>query len=291
MRWTSAVARPLCVIVMLPALAKPASADPEPTKAACKDAYEQSQAHRQKDELLVARQQLLLCAAPACPNLIRNDCVVWFAQVEQAIPSVVLEAKNEGGEILDVTVTMDKKTIATQLDGQPIDIDPGLHTFRFEHTGLPPIEQRLIVRAGEKSRLVSASWAKPKAEQPADVPARAPAPMERPVPASVWIAAGVGIVGIAGFSYFGLAGNRKTNDLENSCAPFCSTDQVNTVKTDYLVGDISLGVGVVSLGAALVLLLTRPERPVGTETATSTAPRFGFQTTRDGAVVDLNGVF
>src|SRR5262245_12499893 len=91
---------------------------PEGSKEMCGDAYADSQLRRRNNELLLARQKLRFCASDTCPAFMRTDCVEWLGQVERAIPSVVLEAKDEQGFILDATVTMDGKTIATKLDGK-----------------------------------------------------------------------------------------------------------------------------------------------------------------------------
>jgi hypothetical protein len=248
------------------------------TKEACSDAYSDSQLRRRNNELLLARQKLRLCASEACPSFARNDCADWLGQVEKAIPSVVLEAKDDKGYVFDVTVTMDGAVLATQLDGKPIDIDPGAHIFRFVRASTannpansppnnPPIEQQIIVHAGEKGRPVTASWVTPKAAPPAgsETSARREAPevpMERPVPKVAYVLGGVGIVGLGAFTYFGLSGNAKKSSLSSSCSPFCSDSDVSGVQTRYLVADIALAVGVVSLATAAVLIVTRPERPI-----------------------------
>lgn len=253
---------------------------------ACRDAHEESQLLRRNGELLNARQKLRLCAAESCPNVVRADCVDWLAQVEPTIPSIVLGAKDGADEVYDVQVTMDGHPIAKQLDGKPIDIDPGVHSFRFTREGKPPIEQKTMVREGEKSHLVSATWNPVTAQPtPSFQPEKPVVPMHRPIPASVYVLGGVGVLGVASFAYFGLTGNSKKNDLASSCKPFCTDEDVSGVSTRYLIGDISLGVGVGALLVGTVILLTRPEVPL-TETKPGTAsPRV----TLTGGVAALPG--
>src|SRR5439155_8312448 len=116
--------------------------------------------------------------------------------------------KDDKGYVFDVTVTMDGAVVATQLDGKPIDIDPGAHVFRFVHGNNPPVEQQIIVHAGEKGRSVTASWVTPKATPPpgSETSARREAPevpMERPVPKAAYVLGGVGVLGLGAFTYFG----------------------------------------------------------------------------------------
>jgi hypothetical protein len=231
----------------------------EATKAACLRSYETSQVHRQRQELRAARQDLLVCASDACPGVARADCVEWLAEVNAATPTVVFEARGADGPVFDVSVKIDGAQLVTQLDGHPVEVDPGVHTFTFEHSGNPPIEQRVIIRAGEKSRSVAADWA-PKA--PAGAVEKIP--MERPVPASVFIVGGVGAgLGLATFGVGAIWGDIKKNQIQSTnCAPFCSANDVHTVRTLYAVADVGLGVAVAAVVVSGILYFTRPERPV-----------------------------
>jgi hypothetical protein len=227
------------------------------TKAACLDAYEGSQVHRRKEELLAARNQLRACASEACPSIARSDCVQWLGEVDRAVPSVVLEATTDAGPLFEVTATVDGKVIATQLDGRPIELDPGLRTFAFERPGNPKLEQKVIIREGEKSRLVTANWTTPKPAYAAEVGSPVP---ERPIPTLVYVLTGVGVLGLADFVLLSILGNDKKRELESSCAPFCSGDDVNGVKARYLMGDVGLGVGLLALAGGAALFFARPER-------------------------------
>jgi hypothetical protein len=266
-----------------------ASGAQQTEKNACRDAHEESQLLRRNGELLNARQKLRLCAAESCPSVVRADCVEWLAQVEPTIPSIVLGAKDGSEEVFDVQVTMDGRPIAKQLDGKPIEVDPGVHTFRFMREGKPSIEQKTTVREGEKSHLVSATW-NPLPLQPSatssPTPERPAVPMYRPVPASVYVLGGIGVLGVASFAYFGITGNSKKNELASSCKPFCKDEDVSGVTSRYLIGDVSLGVGVGALLVGSVLLLTRPEVPV---TETSEKASAASRVTVTGGLAPLPG--
>jgi hypothetical protein len=230
-------------------------------KAICIRAYEASQVSRKDRALRVARQQLLTCASDACPAVVRTDCVQWLAEVEAATPSIVLEARAAAGPVFDVTVKLDGAPLVTQLDGRSLELDPGLHTLTFDRTGSPTLEQKIIVREGEKNRLVSADWS------PKTVPGEKAPPvlMERPVPAAVYVTLGVAALGFVDFAVAGSIGLAKKQSLEHaspSCVPFCSASDVNYIKTAYAVADVGLGVGVAGLVASAILFFARPERPV-----------------------------
>jgi hypothetical protein len=245
----------------------------------CLEAYEGSQVSRRAGDLLDARAKLRVCASEACPSIVRTDCVQWLGEVDRAVPSVVLEATTDMGNVFDVTVTVDGKAVAAQLDGRPFELDPGVHTFVFERAGNPTLEQKLIVHEGEQSRIVTAAWTGPKPARMVEGPAlAAPAPAARPVPPIVYVLGAVGILGVADFVVLGIMGNSKKNELESSCSPFCSADEVGSVKTRYLIGDVGLGVGILALAGSVALFLSRPEKPV------SRVPSAAFVPSRAAAV-------
>jgi hypothetical protein len=89
--------------------------------------------------------------------------------------------------------------------------------------------------------------------------AAAPVPVA-PKPRTLgWIFGGVGVLALGSFGYFGLSGKSLDNELERECAPRCSSDRVDHVRTQYIVADVSLGVGLVSLALATYFFLA-PER-------------------------------
>jgi hypothetical protein len=242
------------------ARALPAQPRDETSKGACRHGYESAQLLRRNEELLAAREQLQICGAESCPAITRTDCVRWLAEVEASIPSVVFEARTSVGPVFDVSAKVDGVLRVNGLDGRPLEVDPGLHTFAFERNGSPPLEQKVILREGQKNSLVVADWALPKPE--AAGPARAPRSQgERPVPASVYVSAGIAALGFAGFAIAGTLGNSLKSDLEASgCAPFCPRDRVNALRTRYAIADAGLAIGVAELATAVVVFLTRPER-------------------------------
>jgi hypothetical protein len=230
-------------------------------RTACVDAYKQAQLRRKAGALLEAREQLLVCSRDVCPNVVKTDCVPWLGEVTRAIVTIVVEATDADGKALtDVRVSADGATLTTRLDGRPIEIDPGDRVLRFETPGAPPVEQRVSLIAGERERRLRVTLARrdlavPQALQPVASP-----PPAHVGPFSVPVVAlgGVGVVGVTGFVAFGLIGNGEKSDLDQQmCKPNCPSSEVTTVERNYVIADVSLGVGVVSLAVAAVLFLTR----------------------------------
>ncbi len=187
------------------------------------------------------------------------DCVEWLGQTEAGIPSVVFEARTDAGPIFDVIARIDGAVVATALDGRPLEIDPGLHRVTFEHTGRAPIEERLIVREGERNRLLVADWTTPHRSPTSTAPAVTPK-AERPIPAAAYVSAAIAGLGFAEFAIAGELGDNLKNDLEAShCAPFCSRDKSDALRDRYIAADIGLGIGIAELATTAVLFLTRPE--------------------------------
>src|SRR6185295_6535823 len=88
-------------------------------------------------------------------------------------------------------------------------------------------------------------------------------PTYRPFPTIDYVLGGAAVVGIGTFALFGSMGNSGKKDLQNSCAPFCSTSDVNSkVKSKFLIADIGLGVAIASTIAGIVFYAARPAIPI-----------------------------
>jgi hypothetical protein len=73
----------------------------------------------------------------------------------------------------------------------------------------------------------------------------------------VWVLAGVGVVALGSFGYFGISGHARASDLKDGCGQTktCDPADVDSARSKYLVADVSLGIGVVALGAAAAVWL------------------------------------
>lgn len=221
-----------------------------PDKKACFKLADEGQDLRASGKLREAREKFLACANDPCPNVVRSDCTKWIGEVDAEMPSLVVKVTRAGTDVTDVTVSIDGKQTATAVDGASVPVDPGAHEITVEPKGEGKMTQKVVLARGEKNRAVTFTIAVPEPAKK-ELP---PPPSEPPssgAPTWAWIAGGVGIVGLAGFTVFGLAGRAKVNDLESrGCEPHCPDSDVRDAKTKFLVGDISLAVGVFSLGLA-----------------------------------------
>jgi len=259
--------------LLLLSFSAPALAD---EKVDCVSAHSESQSLRTESKLREAREKLLVCARPECPAAVRSDCAKWLGEVQDEIPSVMVAATDaNGSDVADVRVVVDGVVIAKELTGQPILLNPGQRTLRFERDGASPIERKLVLRVGERNRRIEvqftprlAGGAPPGEGNGAPAPAPTPTPEPEPsadkggggIPAATFILGGVGVLGLAGFTFFALDGKKKEDDLDK-CKPNCAGDDVQAARTSYLLGDVSLGVGVLAFaGAAYFLFASGPKQ-------------------------------
>lgn len=243
-------------------LTTPARAD----DAACIAASEQGLTLRRQGKLQDALKQLAACADPSCPGEVKTECASRIADVDKAMPTLVLAATDgSGNDLRDVKVSMDGAPLVTTLDGRPLSIDPGTHTFHFEVAGQPPVDKTLIVREGEKDRREVVTLGTPP---PAPAPAPAPA-VATPSP-SWWttqrtlaiISGGVGVVGLGlGGLFGGLAISDQSQEKSNCSSGSCpNRGQANQ---DYSTGNanatgstVAFIAGGVFLAAGAVLYFT-----------------------------------
>jgi hypothetical protein len=236
-----------------------AQESPDQAKAACIEAAESAQRLRGAGHLLEARTKLHQCAAEACPALIRNDCTTWLAQVVNATPSVVFVAEVGGESAIDVSVSLDGKRLTEQLDGNPIEVDPGIHIFVFEHTGLAPIEKRVVVAQHETGKILSVAW--PAPSRPRAIRTEAPPPTSTPSlgRALGWSAVGLAAAGIVVGSVAGILTFNASSSAQAACpSNVCKAGglaDIDRAQTDATVADISFAVGIAAalVGGYLVL--------------------------------------
>ena len=251
--------------------ASPAAAKAGPSKDECIDAYTRAQDTRRDGKLLASREALLLCVNESCPKLVRTDCVKRLEELTPALPSVVFEAKDGSGRDLEeVTVTMDGQPLAERLDGHPIEVDPGPHTFVFQTKDLPEVRLSLIIHESERSRREPIVIGSPPPPAPAPLPASPPPVEPAPPPrlSSQKIAAlavaGVGVAALGVGSVFGLIANGKKSDAKAACPDRCTdqsgVDKWNSARSAGNVSTVAFIVGAAALGTGAVLWFTaKPE--------------------------------
>ena len=222
---------------------------PAPSHEQCAEAYEKAQRLRKDYELRAAHEQLLTCANPACPGFVKQDCARWLGEVEASTPTVVVLARGADGQAMeDVHVTMDGQPLTDHLDGRAIPVDPGAHVVHYEAGG-KVVDERVIVAEGAKNQQIVAQFGAPATTTPETA---APGQSRR-VPTATWVLGGVAVVGAISFATFAAMGRSV-----QGCAPSCSRSQVDDLRRDYLIADVSWITGLVAAGAALVFYFTAP---------------------------------
>jgi hypothetical protein len=265
----ASVASVASVMSFVPARASAA----EPAGAACVQASEKGLDARDRGALRAARAHFVTCAADTCPKPMRVDCARWLDEVDANLPSIVVGAKDaHGGDLFDFRVKVDSEAVEDVQSGRPIVLDPGPHVVRFERGRPPAVEVRevkVLLRTGERNRAVLATM---ETAGTSDKPEKKDDARSSSVPAASWVFGGLGVLALGGFGTFAVLGAQEKARLRTACSPGCTDADVSALRTDYLVADISLGVGIVALGLATYFLLTneRPTSVRATSSATST---------------------
>ena len=243
-------------------------------KQECIQASERGQQLRDDGKLADANAQFLLCASDTCPKPVADACREELSSIDKRLPSLVLSAKSStGSDLVLVKVFIDGVAVTEKLDGRAIHVNPGQHKVRFEAAGLV-VEDQVVALEGEKSRPVRVTFPAAGAVAPTK---GASAPPESPavesgggVPVVTYVLGGVALASVGGFAYFGLTGKSEISDLRSTCAPRCNADDVDAAKTKMLVGDVLLGVAVVSAGLATYFVLAPKSAPAVTVGARGT---------------------
>lgn len=243
---------------------RPAAAD---LKDDCAEAAEQGQALMRAGKLAQARPQLVSCARPVCPRVVRTDCAPWLVELDRMMPSFVVRARDERGrDVIVVRVVVDGHSVADRLDGSAVSIDPGEHVLRFEVAGAPATEERILLAQGEKNRVVSASLHAALNADGSRVDVPAPTPQGHHanlVP--TFVLGGVGLVALGVFAGLEVSAQQDKSRLDGGCGRTgsCAPGQVDPVRTQFDAAGISLGIGLAALGVATVLLLVATKGDAG----------------------------
>jgi hypothetical protein len=228
----------LSIAALIASASPPVAADV--TKAQCVDANTNAQSLRRDGSFAEARAMLAVCGDPQCPALVRDDCTRQLDALEQLQPTVVVDAKDRSGaDRSAVRVKVDGRSIAEKLDGTPLPVDRGEHTFVFEADGEAPVTLTLVMREGEKSRRVSVTLGA--------------------------VVGGAGVLGVGIGTMFGILAASKWSATRNDCAgpDRCPSytqavaDHGATV-SDGTIATIALLAGGALLASGAALFFTAP---------------------------------
>lgn len=239
-----------------------ANAHAQGSADACASSYESAQRERGRGALLEASEAARACSQPECPAFLAQECIKLYEQIQTELPTVVFSAKNgRGEELVDVTVQIDGKTVTQHLDGRPIELNPGLHTFHFESAGLPAYEVKQTARIGDHNRLMEVMLGPierpPTPAQPLQLPPPSapvePAKHGSTIPAASFVLGGVGVIGLGAFAGLRLSASSDYNDLSRNCSPRCDPNKVDPIRTKYTLSYVALGVGAAAVAAGVVV--------------------------------------
>jgi hypothetical protein len=236
----------------------PASRAQAPAADASCEAVEQTEAIRAEGQYRKARARLLECVNAQCGGDVRRRCAATLQKLDAVTPSIVVRAEDpSGNDLTDVAVSLGDERLVNELDGMAIPVDPGEHRFVFTREGNAPVVQTLAIEQGQKFRAIDVVIGSPPTLALPPAPdASSPGASgssERAVAAATLL--GVGVIGVASFTVLGLRARSGEEALER-CKPNCSDGRVDSVKTRYLLANVSIGVGALALGAATFVLLS-----------------------------------
>jgi hypothetical protein len=271
----------------------------------CAASHASGQREVKAGRLRLASELFTTCGSDeSCPEQIRAECTEFLESVRQTIPTVILSVVDDAGnDVSNVRVYSTDELLTEQLDGRALELDPGKHRLRFVLPWGDVLSSDVLIREGEKNRLVEVRLEKKGAAPAADnaeTTTRAPAPSEpaetRSTPVGAYVATGVAVVGFGTFAGFAIAGNSQKNKLEG-CAPGCGDAERNRyddMKRSFMIADIGLGVGAVSAVVATVLFITSGQgSPERERSAQSRGARAGLKVgaRSGGASLVLAGQF
>lgn len=249
-RWLAAVAS-------LSVITAPAPSEAKEPPNPCADAAERGQVLRDDHKLLEARASFVACAQRECPAVVREACIQWVDEVDARLPSILVSAKTKDGrDVAGVRAYVNGSLLPSSVAVTAVPLDPGVYTIRCEADDLPPLEETVVLREGEKRRIVAFVFEPPASAPAPPPPPPSPPPTARSTSPLVYGLGAVGVVGLATFGILAGTGWADYERLERECAPSCPSGDLDALRTRFVVADIGLVVGLVSLGTAGVLAFT-----------------------------------
>lgn len=220
----------------------------QPTVEQCLQASDASLELETQEELLATREALRICASLSCPHQVRDECARRIELVQQNIPSVFCEVRDETGRLRhDALVTVDGQPPAAAAQ-EPIELEPGTHTLTVQAPGALPMTEHVTVKVREKNQRVRFLLQSSNRARP---PAGGLAPQK----VAALVAGGVGVASLATASVFAVIALNRKQEAQALCpGPTCASAigaerwdsawQAGNFGTGFMLG------GVVALGAA-----------------------------------------
>jgi len=235
-------------------------------KEECFNAAEKAQKLKNDKKLTAARQQVLTCARDTCPAIVKSDCVKWLTEIDTAMPTVVIRARDKDGhDLIDVKVYVDDQLLLSQLQGTSVPLDPGQHKLRYEGPNGQSGEETVLIAQGEKDRVLRVEMKAGAAGAGGgggggqgaggggeETGTKTGGPGLVP-----WIIGGVGLASLIGFGIMEIPIQTGASDLQNGCGKTksCTQAQIDSVQSLYVPAGILMGVGFAGLAVGATWLI------------------------------------
>jgi hypothetical protein len=238
------------------AWAPPAAADAK----TCIRAHTNGQRESKSGHLRAASQLFMSCGSDdTCPDQLRKECAEFLESVKKTIPTVIFSALDENGRDLSgAKVYSGAELLLDGLDGRAFEMDPGKVHLRFVMPTGETLTTDVVIREGEKDRVVQVKKEKPVAIADTRAGDTTSVPEHHGLGPAPWIAAGVAVAALGAGVTLGVLGSGKESDL-NQCKPTCSDAMHSTYDSarGLLLGaDIGFGVAIVATGVATWLFVS-----------------------------------
>ncbi|MBV8755645.1 MAG: hypothetical protein JO257_00125 [Deltaproteobacteria bacterium] len=238
------------------------------TKEECLDAHSKGQDAKEAGKISLARKLFLTCAQSGCPNLVQGDCARFADDLGRLQPTISFAARDSAGaDLPDTTVYVDGVLVVTRIDGEPHDVDPGNHTFKFTNAGRDQVVT-VVVGSGEKGRTVVGTFPAPEAPKVILPTTLSKAPPPRPTshtthaPAAKYLIAGGGLAALGGaalsfYGYSKIPANCTLSTHECAAPPGDpSFGKAKSAVKDVDYGMVLGGVGLAALAGGLIWYAT-----------------------------------
>jgi hypothetical protein len=210
-----------------------------------------------------------------------------------------------------ILVKQDGLALGAGAVGSALPADPGEHVVEVSSSGyvtwtgavkLGPDGDRQLLEVPPLAPIRARApivVKTPPAPAPAAAPSHKPANGSSRRYAAAFILGGAGVVALGLGAYFGVHTLQEMSDAKNRCpvgGPSChdplATAESSDASTSANVANVGIAVGLVSMGAAAYLLLTKPD-PADDTTGAASARRPGFDVAVSprGASFSYGGAF
>lgn len=229
-------------------------------EGACQSSYVATQRLQRAARLREARREAIACGQDSCSETVRADCITWLGDIERALPTLVVDARDaNGATIADLRIEAGSELLTEHWDGRALELDPGEYVLRIQH-GAQVAEAHTLIREAEKYRTVQVRFDALPGAKPtlaATPPPSAQAPPASP-PVVSYVLGGLSLAGMASFALLAASGYSSEQHLRESCAGACRAADVDSVRMRYVLADLSLGVGVTAGIAAAAFWVWQP---------------------------------